>query len=301
MPRARVSPEVELEYDVTGPAGGPPVLLIMGVGAQLIHWPDPFVEMLADRGLRVIRFDNRDAGLSTQLEHLGVPPLRWLVVRALLGLAVTSPYRLDDMAADAAGLLDHLGLPAAHVAGISMGGMIAQTMALGRPDRVLSLASLMSTPGGRYVGQYGAVKALLGRGAPRTREEAIECGVLLARAISGPGYPVEDESLRELAARSYDRCHAPRGFARQMAAILAAPQRTHALRRLRAPTLVLHGEADPLVPLEAGRATAAAIPGSRLAVVPGLGHCLPEGAWPQLVDALAGHVLAAHERAARAA
>ncbi|MBX3471784.1 MAG: alpha/beta fold hydrolase [Planctomycetes bacterium] len=301
MPRARVSPEVELEYEVTGPEDGPPVLLIMGVGAQLIHWPDPFVDLLAARGLRVIRFDNRDAGLSTQLEHLGVPRLRWLVVRALLGMPVTSPYRLDDMAGDAVGLLEHLGLPAAHVVGISMGGMIAQTLALGRPDRVLSLTSLMSTPGGRYVGQYGAVRALLSRQAPRTRDEAIECGVLLGRAISGPGYPVDEDLLRALAARSYDRCHAPRGFARQMAAILSAPPRTSALGRLRAPTLVVHGEADPLVPVEAGRATARAIPGARLVVVPGLGHCLPEGAFPLLVDAMADHVHAVHERAARAA
>lgn len=300
MARARVSPEVELEYEVCGPPGAPPVLLIMGVGAQLIHWPDGFVDMLARRGLRVIRFDNRDAGLSTKLEHLGVPRVRWLLVRALMGLPVVGPYRLEDMAGDAAGLLDALEVQRAHVVGISMGGMIAQVMAIGRPDRVLSLTSLMSTPGGRYVGRYGAIRALVGP-PPRSREEAIECGVRLARTLSGPGFPLDDDRLRELAARSWDRAHCPSGFARQMAAILAATPRAAALARLRVPALVVHGEHDPLVPVEAGRATAAAIPGSRLVVVPGLGHGLPEGAWPLLCDEIVRHVTDAHDRAARAA
>lgn len=301
MPRARVSHDIELEYEDTGPSGAPPVLLIMGVGAQLIHWPDGFVELLARRGLRVVRFDNRDAGLSTKLDHRGVPRIKWMLVRALMGLSVSgAPYRLEDMAGDAAGLLDALGLPHAHVVGISMGGMIAQTMAIARPDRVLSLTSLMSTPGGRYVGQYGAIRALVGP-PPRTRADAIECGVRLARAISGAGYPLDEARLRELAARSWDRAHSPAGFARQMAAILSAPARSAALARVTAPTLVIHGEHDPLVPVEAGRATAAAIPGSRLVVLPGLGHSLPEGAWPLLTDEIAGHVLSVHERQARAA
>ncbi len=300
MPRARVSSDVELEYEVTGSPGAPPVLLIMGVGAQLIHWPDGFVDMLAGRGLRVVRFDNRDAGLSTKLEHLGVPRLKWMLVRALMGMPVAGPYRLEDMASDAAGLLDALELRAAHVVGISMGGMVAQTLAIGQPDRVLSLTSLMSTPGGRYVGQYGAIRALIGP-PPRTRPEAIECGVRLARAISGPGFPLDDDRLRDLAARSWDRAHCPAGFARQMAAILSAAPRGTALSRLRTPTLVIHGEHDPLVPVEAGRATAAAVPGARLVVVPGLGHSLPEGAWPVLCDEIAGHVLASHDRDARAA
>lgn len=300
MPRARVSAEVELEYEVTGAVGAPPVLLVMGVGAQLIHWPDGFVDLLAGRGLRVVRFDNRDAGLSSKLEHLGVPRVKWLLVRSLMGVPVSGPYRLEDMAADAAGLLDALELTRAHVVGISMGGMIAQAMAIGRPDRVLSLTSLMSTPGGRFMGQYGAIRALVGP-PPRTRSEAIETGVRLARAISGPGFPLNDDRLRDLAARSWDRGHCPTGFARQMAAILGAAPRTSALARLRAPTLVVHGEHDPLVPVAAGRATAAAVPGARLVVVPGLGHTLPEGAWSLLCDEIAGHVLTAHERDARAA
>ncbi len=300
MPRARVSPDVELEYEVTGSPGAPPVLLVMGVGAQLIHWPDGFVEMLAGRGLRVVRFDNRDSGLSTKLEHLGVPPVKWNLVRALMGFPVPGPYRLEDMASDAAGLLDALEVPCAHVVGISMGGMVAQALAIGRPDRVLSLTSLMSTPGGRYVGKFGAIRALVGP-PPRTREQAIETGVRLARAISGPGFPLDDEAMRELAARSWDRGHCPTGFARQIAAIFCAQPRLGALAQLRMPTLVIHGEHDPLVPVEAGRATAAAVPGARLVVVPGLGHSLPDGAWPVLCDEIAGHVHAAHDRDARAA
>lgn len=296
MARARVSPEVELEFEDHGPTDGPPLLLIMGIGAQLIHWPDPFVDLLVARGLRVIRFDNRDAGRSTKLERLGVPNVRWLVMRALVGLSVTSPYRLEDMASDGAGLLEHLGLPAAHVAGISMGGMIAQTLAISQPRRVLSLTSLMSTPGGRYVGRYGALRALVGP-PPRTRDEAGECGVRLVRAISGPAFPIDEDRVRELSTRSFDRGHCPAGFARQMAAILAATPRTSALRGVRAPTLVVHGTDDPLIPVEAGHATAAAVPGARMVAVPGLGHSLPAGAWPILADAIADHVLAAHATA----
>lgn len=300
MPRARVSSHVELEYEDAGPRDGPPLLLIMGIGAQLIHWPDPFVELLVRRGLRVLRFDNRDSGCSTKLDHLGVPNVRWLVMRALMSLSVTSPYRLEDMAGDATGLLDHLGIRAAHVAGISMGGMIAQTLTLARPDRVLSLTSLMSTPGGRYVGRYGAIRALVGP-PPRTRDEAMECGVRIVRAISGPAYPMDEARVREVAAQSFDRGHSRPGFSRQMAAILAAPARLGALRSVRKPTLVLHGSDDPLIPVEAGHATAAAIPGARIVVVPGLGHTLPAGAWPILADAIADHVLAAHGAASRAA
>lgn len=295
MARARVSPEVELEYEAFGPADGPPVLLVMGVGAQLIHWPLGFVELLAGHGLRVIRFDNRDSGLSSQLEHFGVPPVKRTLMRALIGLPVSSPYRLEDMAGDAAGLLDSLGLPAAHVVGISMGGMIAQTLAIGRPERVLSLTSLMSTPGGRYVGQFNAIRALVGK-RPDTRELAIESGLRILRALSGPGFPLDETSARELAAASFERGNCPRGFARQFAAVLAARPRQQSLGRLRVPTLVLHGDKDPLVPLEAGRATAACVPGARLVVVPGLGHTLPAGAWPTLTDAIAEHVLTVQAR-----
>src|SRR5688500_4270823 len=194
MPRAQVSRDVELEYEDAGPPDGPPLLLIMGIGAQLIHWPDPFVDLLTARGLRVIRFDNRDAGRSSKLEHLGVPNVRWTLMRALVGGSVTSPYRLEDMAGDAAGLLDVLGLRAAHAVGISMGGMIAQTMAIARPERLLSLTSLMSTPGGRWVGRYGAIKALVGP-PPRSRDEVVGCALRIVRAISGPGFPIDETRI----------------------------------------------------------------------------------------------------------
>jgi pimeloyl-ACP methyl ester carboxylesterase len=298
MSRVRVSPELELEVEERGPADGPPLLLIMGIGAQLIHWPDPFVERLAGRGLRVIRFDNRDVGRSSKLDHLGAPPLGWLVFRGLLGLPVGDvPYRLEDMAGDAAALLDALGHPSAHVVGISMGGMIAQSLAIAQPARVRSLTSLMSSPGGRWVGRYGAIKALLGK-APRTPEEAVAFGLRLARALSGPGFPVDEAMIRELSRRSFERGgRDPRAFARQLGAIAAAGPRAEALGQLRAPTLVIHGADDPLVPLAAGRATAAAVPGARLVVVPGLGHSLPAGSWPILVDEIVAHVEAAQARA----
>jgi pimeloyl-ACP methyl ester carboxylesterase len=273
---------IEIVYETIGDPSHRPLLLVMGLGAQLIHWDLELCEQLADRGFWVIRFDNRDSGRSTQVDA-PVPDLR----RAMLGLRIEAPYRLEDMADDAFGLLDHLGVEAAHVMGASMGGMIAQTMALARPERVLSLTSIMSTTGERRAGRPKLrVWGVLMRQAPRDREAYIESFVKTFRLIGSSGFPRDDDRLRELAAATYDRGHHTAGTGRQLAAILASGDRTARLRSLAVPTTVIHGRDDPLVPFRGGRATAAAIPNARLIAVPGMGHDLPREVWPQLIDAV---------------
>ena len=230
----------------------------------------------------MIRFDNRDAGLSTQIDA-PVPNL----TRAFAGLRIEAPYLLRDMANDTFGLLDHLEIGAAHVVGASMGGMIAQTMAIERPERVLSLTSIMSTTGNRRIGRPRLrVMGVLMRQAPREKEAYVDHFGRVFRMISSKRYPVDEQRVRELAAVSYDRNHSSAGTASSRA-ILAFGDRTPQLRRLDVPTTVFHGRADPLVPFRAGRATAAAIPGARLIAVPGMGHDLPREVWPQLIDAVA--------------
>jgi pimeloyl-ACP methyl ester carboxylesterase len=274
---------VEIVYETIGDPSKPPLLLVMGLGTQLIHWDLELCEQLAERGFYVIRFDNRDAGRSTLIDA-PVPDLR----RAMLGLSIDAPYRLEDMAEDAFGLLDHLGIERAHVVGASMGGMIAQTMAILRPERVLSLTSIMSTTGNRRAGRPKLrVWSVLLRQAPREREAYIERFVKIFTLIGSPGFPLDAERVRELAAATYDRGHHAAGTGRQLAAIMASGDRTPRLRSLSVPTTVIHGRADPLVPFRAGRATAAAIPGARLIAIPGMGHDLPREVWPQLVDAVA--------------
>ena len=279
--RAKVG-EVELVYETIGDPDDPALLLVMGLGMQLIHWDLEFCEGLAERGFHVIRFDNRDAGLSTKIDA-PVPN----VMRAMAGLRVQTPYLLSDMADDSFGLLDHLGVERAHVTGVSMGGMIAQTMAIRRPERVLSLGSMLSTPGDRRVGTPKLrVWSILMRRAPEDRDAYIEYFVRVFRMIGSPDYPVEEERMRERAAATYDRCHYPAGTARQLAAILASGSRTAALRRLDVPAVVIHGRSDPLVPFRAGVATARAIPGAELVAFRGMGHDLPRELWPRYVDAL---------------
>jgi pimeloyl-ACP methyl ester carboxylesterase len=274
---------VEIAYETIGDPSNPPLLLVMGLGMQLIHWDLELCEQLAERGFYVIRFDNRDAGHSTQIDA-PVPDLR----RLMLGLRVDAPYLLSDMADDAIGLLDELGIEAAHVVGASMGGMIAQTMAIEHPERVLSLVSIMSTTGDRRVGRPKLrVWGLLMRQAPREREAYIERFVRVFRAIGSPGYPLEEERMRELAAATYERGHEAVGTGRQLAAIMASGNRTARLRSLDVPTTVIHGRADPLVPFRGGRATARAIPGARLIAIDGMGHDLPQAIWPRLIDAVA--------------
>ena len=275
--------QVELVYETIGDPSDPALLLVMGLGMQLIHWDREFCEGLAERGFQVIRFDNRDAGLSTKIDA-PVPN----VMRAMAGLRIQAPYLLSDMADDSFGLLDHLELERAHVVGVSMGGMIAQTMAIRRPERVLSLGSMLSTPGDRRVGTPKLrVWSVLMRRAPQDRDAYIEYFVRVFRMIGSPGYRVDDERMREQAAATYDRCHYPAGTARHLGAVLASGSRSAALRRLDVPTVVIHGRSDPLVPFRAGVATARAIPGAELIAIPGMGHDLPRELWPRFTDALA--------------
>jgi pimeloyl-ACP methyl ester carboxylesterase len=282
--------EVELVYETIGDPADPTMLLVMGLGTQLIHWELEFCEGLAERGFHVIRFDNRDAGLSTKIDA-PVPN----VMKAMAGFPITAPYLLEDMANDSFGLLDQLGIDRAHVTGVSMGGMIAQTMAITRPERVLSLGSMLSTTGDRRVGTPKLrVWSVLMRRAPQQRDRFIEYFVRVFRMIGSPRYPVDEERIRERAAETYDRCHHPAGTARQLAAILASGSRTAGLRRLDVPTVVVHGKDDPLVPFRAGAATARAIPGAELVAIPGMGHDLPRELWGRIADAL----VANSERAA---
>jgi pimeloyl-ACP methyl ester carboxylesterase len=272
--------DLRIAYQTIGQPADPPLLLIMGLGMQLIHWDRELCEQLAERGFRVIRFDNRDSGHSSQIDA-PVPNL----MRALSGLRIEAPYLLSDMADDAFGLLDRLGVERAHVAGASMGGMIAQAMAIRRPQRLLSLASIMSTTGSRRVGRPKLrVWSVLTRRAPPDRRGNVEHFVRVFRMIGSPAYPTDRERIREVAAASYDRGHHPAGTGRQLAAIIASGDRTPELRRLHIPTVVIHGTDDPLVPLSGGRATARAIPDAELVAVPGMGHDLPRELWPLVVD-----------------
>jgi pimeloyl-ACP methyl ester carboxylesterase len=274
---------LELEYDTFGDSQDPALVLVMGLGAQMTGWDADFCRAIAAEGFHVVRFDNRDIGLSTYLDDLPLPE----VAAVMAGDFSTVPYGLEDMADDVVGLLDDLGITKAHVVGASMGGMIVQVLAINHPGRLLSLCSIMSTTGDRTVGQ-GTPEALavLTRPPAATREESIEQGVAGSRAIGSPGFPATDEELREKSARSYDRAFHPAGAARQLAAIVSTPDRTQALRAFTLPTLVIHGEADPLVDPSGGKATAAAIEGSELLLIAGMGHDLPRGAWPAIVPAI---------------
>jgi len=291
--RANVGAGVELVYESIGDGSEPTLLLVMGLGMQLITWDREFCERLAERGFHVIRFDNRDSGRSTQIDA-PVPN----VTRAMAGLPIRVPYLLDDMADDSFGLLDTLGIERAHVVGVSMGGMIAQTMAIRRPERVLSLGSMLSTTGDRRVGTPKLrVWSVLMRRAPQRRDAYIDYFVAVFRMIGSRGYPVDEAQIREQAGATYDRGHHPAGTARQLAAILASGSRTRALRQLDVPTVVIHGRDDPLVPFRAGVATARAIPGAELMAFPGMGHDLPRQLWPRFTDALVRNA----QRAAAAA
>ncbi|HEX2374829.1 MAG TPA: alpha/beta fold hydrolase [Actinomycetota bacterium] len=283
MPRAHGN-GVELEYETVGGPAGRPLLLVQGLGAQLTSVEDGLCQELASRGFLVIRYDNRDAGLSTWFDD--ARPVNLAAIWA--GDHASLAYTLEDMADDAVAVLDAVGVEAAHVVGISLGGMIAQLLATRHPARVRSLASIMSTTGDRAVGQpTGEAASVLVASMPRDRERFLEQAVANARAISAGGaYPFDAEAVRRGAARNYDRAYHPKGTGRQFAAILAAGDRTAALGQVRVPTLVVHGEEDQVIGASGGEATAAAIPGARLVRVPGLGHELPPGFWPALADAL---------------
>lgn len=289
MARAQAN-GIELEYETFGREGDPPLLLVMGLGAQMILWHEEFCDALAGRGFHVIRYDNRDVGRSTWLHDAGVPDVVGTLTAAAAGRPIDAPYRLADMAADAAGLLDALALEHAHVVGASMGGMIAQTLAIEHPRRVRTLTSIMSTTGARDLPPARpAAMALLMTPVPTERAAQIERQVQVSRTIGSPAYPSDEAELRALAERVFERGVNPPGFARQLVAILASGSRREALAGVRAPTLVIHGADDPLVPVEAGRDTAAAVPGAALLEVPGMGHDLPRALWPAMVDAIAKH------------
>jgi proline iminopeptidase len=289
---------ITLEYESMGDPGAPAVLLIMGLGMQMVAWPDPFCERLVGQGFRVVRFDNRDIGLSQKLGQLGIPRIGRAILRAFLGLPVRSPYDLDDMARDTVGLMDALGIVSAHVVGASMGGMISQLVAATCPERVLSLTSIMSTTGARHLRQPSVRvrRELLRRPAdPTSVDSIVENYVHLFGVIASPGYPTPPEELRARIRRAVERSYYPAGFLRQLSAILASGDRSAVLGRITCPTLVIHGKADPLVPYEGGVDTAYRIRDSRLVLLDGYGHDFP----PQLYGRFAD-MIAAHARDARA-
>jgi len=266
MPRA-TSNGIEIEYETFGALAAPPLLLIAGLGSQMLSWDDDFCALLASRGFRVIRYDNRDSGLSTWVEDA---------------------YTLDDMADDAAGLLDALGIAAAHVVGASMGGFIAQLLTLNHPGRVLTLTSIMSGPNGDDQVQPTAEgSAVLMAPAPPTREERIALGLWAKQKLLGPADPFDDAYERARITRAVDRAYHPAGFGRQLGAILVARGRLERLRSVSVPTLAIHGDADILVPVENGRRVAAAVPGARLMEIEGMGHDVPRRVWSQVADAIA--------------
>lgn len=280
---ARVG-ELELCWQETGEQADPPLLMIMGLGAQMILWPDELCETIAARGFRVIRFDNRDVGRSSWLE--GSPSAS--IQAALRGEVPSGAYTLSDMAGDAAGLLEALGIDTAHVVGASLGGMIAQTLTLEHPERVRSLGSIMSTTGSRDVGQASPAGLQgLTTVPPRERGGYIEALVNTRRLIGSPGFPYDAERTRRIAALGWERGYNPAGTMRQTLAIIASGDRTPRLGEIEVPTVVIHGEDDPLIGVSGGKATAAAIPGAELVLIPGMGHDLPAGVWDRVADAVA--------------
>ncbi len=280
MPLAKTN-AIEIDYEDRGDPAGPVLLLVHGLGAQRTAWPERFLEMFVSRGYRVVTFDNRDIGLSSWFDDAGMPDLLGIFG----GRPVEVPYLLDDMADDAVGLLEALEIPAAHVAGVSMGGMIAQTVALRHQERVLSLCSVMSTPDAREVGRPTAEAMTALMKAPgRTRDEYIEQSIASLRVIGSPGYPFDEEQERHRAGALFDRSFHPEGTARQLAAILCSKDRRPGLAGVHVPTLVIHGTADPLVQPDGGRATAEAIAGAKLEMIEGMGHDLPEALWQRLVE-----------------
>lgn len=285
---------IAIEVEDTGPRddGRPAVLLVMGLGMQLTAWPDRFVQTLAEAGFRVIRFDNRDIGLSQHFDHLGVPNLLWESVKQRAGLPVRSPYALQDMARDSLGVLDALGIARAHVVGVSMGGMIAQRVALAAPHRVLSLASVMSSSGARYLPgpKPHVLRALLSRPQGRGEDALVDHGVKIWKLIGSPAFPPDEPALREGVRAAVRRSFHPAGTMRQMAAVAADSRRADELPRIKAPALVVHGRDDPLVPLACGHDTARRIDGAQFVAVPGMGHDLPPPVVDRLLDPLLPHL-----------
>jgi pimeloyl-ACP methyl ester carboxylesterase len=293
MPQVRAN-GINLEYETFGDRGAPPIVLIMGLGGQLLLWPDEFCAALAAGGHYVIRFDNRDVGLSTKFEHPRSPRLVRAALASLIGLPVQAPYTLDDMAQDTVGLLDALELPRAHVVGVSMGGMIGQIVAAKHGDRVDSLTLIMTTSGNpRLPGPRLDLRLRLVRPpAGQDRDTLIRHSMETWRLIGSPEFPPDETTLRAKVERSYDRSSYRHGLARQTLAIIASGSRVSLLKRITAPTLVLHGADDPLVPVAAAHDLAQHIPGARLEVIRGMGHDLPPPLLPRFAELILAHARA---------
>ena len=283
---------LHIEYESLGDPSHPAIVLIMGLGMQLTAWPDSFCRELVERGYRVVRFDNRDCGLSGRAPGKKRANLLLAMAASALGLPVRTPYTLDDMAGDVTGLMDRLGIAQAHIVGASMGGMIAQVLTAKFPQRALSLTSIMSSSGNRRVSKptKPARKILLSRPAdPKDTDSVIDYMVQMFGVIGSPAYPASTDELRRRLGQSIRRAYTPAGTARQLLAIIASGDRRKLLRTIKAPTLVIHGAADPLVPLAAGRDTAQNIPGAELLVIDGMGHDFPDELMPRLAQVIADH------------
>ena len=282
---------IDIEVEDTG-GTGPVVVLIMGLGIQLVAWPLQLVDALVAAGYRVIRHDNRDIGLSQKFDHKGVPNLVWESIKLKFGITPRAPYSLKDMALDTVGVLDALGVAQAHIVGASMGGMIAQRVALAAPGRTLSLTSIMSTSGAKGLPNPKAkvIRALMARPKGQDREAILKHYVHLLRVIGSPAFPMEESLVRERISAGLDRSYAPFGTMRQMVAIAADTGRARALAAITAPTLVLHGKADPLVPYACGEDTARRIAGSRMVGIDGMGHDLPPEVITRLLPPMLGHL-----------
>jgi pimeloyl-ACP methyl ester carboxylesterase len=300
MPQARAN-GIEIEYESFGRDSDPLILLIMGFGAQLIFWPDPLCEGLAAKGFRVVRFDNRDIGKSTHLVGQPAPDPRALFAEVMAGRRPHVPYSLDDMANDTVGLMDALGADRAHIVGASMGGMIAQLVAINHPSRTKSLVSIMSTTGRRDLpsGNPETLSVLFRPPNSTSRDDLIEASILVQKAVSGSGFPLSEAEMRARAERRTD--YAPfdmDGIARQSAALIVALPRNELLKQLRCPALILHGADDPVIPTAAAKDTAESIPGAELIVVPGMGHDFPSALVPVFLKHIGGFI--AKVEAARA-
>jgi pimeloyl-ACP methyl ester carboxylesterase len=286
---------IAIEVEDTGGADRPAVVLIMGLGMQLVAWPEAFVNALVDAGHRVVRFDNRDIGLSQHFDELGTPNIIWESFKHRFGFAVQAPYTVHDMAADTLGVMDALGIARAHIVGVSMGGMIAQRVALAAPERTLSLTSVMSSSGARYLPgpKPQVVQALLARPERFDETAIVDQYVQLFRIIGSPGFPMDEADFRKRVLVAIRRAYHPVGTLRQLTAIAADTRRADELPRIKAPTLVVHGRADPLVPVACGHDTARRITGSKFHVVDGMGHDLVPGVIQHLLAELVPHLQAA--------
>ena len=279
---------INIEYEVHGPDDGEPLLMIMGLGSQMTRWPPAFYEKLIAKGFRVVRFDNRDVGLSQKFS--GVPTIDSVVTALMQGKKPDIPYTLDDMAADAVGVLDHLGIQRAHVCGASMGGMIGQLVAADYPERVLSYTAIFTTTGNHALPpSKPEAMAVLTTRAPDPRKDIeayLDQALINARTIGSPAYPFDEEIMRERLRGDVLRCYEPTGVARQLAAVLANGDRRPKLSKIKAPTVVLHGDSDPLVPVEGGKDLAASVAGAELRIIPGMGHDLPAALYDTIIDAI---------------